>query len=120
MGDLEENVEVLRAVYELASPRGVEGLLELATEDVVWVSDPGFPGGGTHKGKESVRQWLTRLWFYEEVSIDVEEIVDLGDKALGITPLSGCLLGRSTRRMAVVPPGLVQGWADQGGPQLPR
>jgi ketosteroid isomerase-like protein len=81
----EENVEVLHRVYEFAEARGVEGLLELATEDVVWISDPRFPGGGTHKGKENVRRWLNKLWIYDEVSIDVEEIMDLGDRALGIT-----------------------------------
>jgi ketosteroid isomerase-like protein len=81
----QENVEVLHKVYELAEARGVEGLLELATEDIVWISDPRFPGGGTHRGKENVRRWLIKLWIYDEVSIDVEEIMDLGDRALGIT-----------------------------------
>jgi ketosteroid isomerase-like protein len=80
-----ENVEIVRAVYELAQARGVEGLLELATEDIVWISDPRFPGGGRYKGKENVRQWLMTIWIYDELSIDVEEIVDLGDRALGIT-----------------------------------
>jgi len=81
----QENVEVLHRVYELAEARGFEGLLELATEDIVWISDPRFPGGGTHTGKESVRRWLITLWIYDEVSIDVEEIIDLGERALGIT-----------------------------------
>lgn len=85
----EENVEVVRRVYELAEAQGVEGLLELATEDVVWISDPRFPGGGTHEGKENVRGWLTKLWIYDEVSIDVEEIIDLDDRALGITRFRG-------------------------------
>jgi hypothetical protein len=41
----QENVEILQAVYELAQARTVERLLELATEDIVWISDPRFPGG---------------------------------------------------------------------------
>jgi ketosteroid isomerase-like protein len=69
----------------LAEVRGVDGLLELATEDVVWISDPRFPGGVIYRGKENVRRWLTTLWIYDEVSIDVEEIMDLDDRALGIT-----------------------------------
>ena len=32
-----------------------------------------------------MRRWLNQLWIYEEVSIDVEEIIDLDDRALGIT-----------------------------------
>ena len=81
----QKNVEVLRTAYARATARGVEGILEFATEDVVWISDPRFPGGGTHKGKENVRRWLNQLWIYEEVSIDVDEIIDLDDRALGIT-----------------------------------
>ena len=43
----QENVEVLRRVYKLAEARGVDGPLELATDDIVWISDARFPGGGT-------------------------------------------------------------------------
>jgi len=52
-----ENVEVVRRVYKLAEARGVEGLLELATDDIGWISDSRFPGGGTYVGKENVRRW---------------------------------------------------------------
>jgi ketosteroid isomerase-like protein len=85
----QENVDIVRRVYELTEARGVDGLLELATDDVVWISDPRFPGGGTHVGKENVQQWLNKLWIYDEVSIDIEEIIDLEDRALGITRFHG-------------------------------
>jgi ketosteroid isomerase-like protein len=86
----QENTEVLRKAYEFAESRGVEGLLDFATEDLVWISDPRFPGGGTHMGKENVRRWLLKLWIYDEVSIDIEQIIDLDDdRALGITRFSG-------------------------------
>ena len=85
----EENVELVRRVYEVAEARGVEGLLELATDDIVWISDPRFPGGGRHDGKEDVRSWLTEIWIYDEVSVEVEEIIDLDDRALSITRFHG-------------------------------
>jgi ketosteroid isomerase-like protein len=85
----EESVEVLRTAYAQADARGAEGFLELATDDIVWISDPRFPGGGRYDGKENVRRWLTELWIYDEVSIDVEEIIDLDDGALGITRFHG-------------------------------
>jgi ketosteroid isomerase-like protein len=81
----QENVEVVRRVYKLAEARGVEGLMEFATDDIVWISDPSFPGGGRQNGKEEVRRWLTEIWIYDEISIDVEQIIDLDDRALGIT-----------------------------------
>jgi ketosteroid isomerase-like protein len=80
-----ENVEVVREAYGLAKAQGVDGLLELATEDIVWISDPRFPGGGIHEGKENVRRWLMTSWIYDEISIDIEQIMDLDDRALGIT-----------------------------------
>ena len=49
----QENVDILHRVYELTETRGVEGLLELATDDIIWISDPRFPGGGTRVGKEN-------------------------------------------------------------------
>jgi ketosteroid isomerase-like protein len=89
----QENVEVVRRVYKLAEAQGVEGLLELATDDIVWISDPRFPGGGRHKGKKNVQRWLRQLWIYDEVSINVEEIIDLDDRALGITRFHGVATG---------------------------
>jgi ketosteroid isomerase-like protein len=88
-----ENVEIVRRVYKLVEVQGVEGLLELATDDVVWISDPSFPGGGSHSGKENVHRWLTQLWIYDEVSIDVEKIIDLDDRALSITRFHGVSAG---------------------------
>jgi uncharacterized protein len=85
----QENVEIVRRVYQLVEVRGADGFLELVTDDIVWISDPGFPGGGRHNGKENVRRWLIKLWIYDEVSIDVEEIIDLDDRALGITRFHG-------------------------------
>jgi len=40
-------------------------------------------------GKENVRGWLLKLWICDEVSIDIERIIDLDDRALGITRLYG-------------------------------
>jgi ketosteroid isomerase-like protein len=89
----QENVEIVRRAYQLAEARGPEGFLELVTDDIVWISDPRFPGGGRHNGKKNVRRWLTELWIYDEVSIDVEEIIDLDDRALGITQCHGAPRG---------------------------
>jgi ketosteroid isomerase-like protein len=89
----QENIEVLRQAYESTESQGVAGLLDFATEDVVWISDPRFPGGGTHMGKDNVRGWLRNAWIYDEVSIDIERIIDLDDRALGITRFSGLAHG---------------------------
>jgi ketosteroid isomerase-like protein len=92
----QENVEVVRRAYKLVEVQGVDGLLELATDDVVWISDSRFPGGGRHSGKENVQHWLRQLWIYDEVSIKVEEVIDLDDRALGITRFHGVAAGAPT------------------------
>jgi len=86
------NVEILRRVYEASQidgDEGVDAVLSCCSDDVVWVSDPQLPGGGTHQGKEAVRGYLTGLSVFESVTVDVEEITDLGDRALGITTFHG-------------------------------
>jgi ketosteroid isomerase-like protein len=85
----QENVDLLRTAYAHASARGIDGFLDFATEDILWISDARFPGGGRHKGRENVRRWLSKLDFYEEISVEVEEIVDLEDRALGIAQWHG-------------------------------
>jgi ketosteroid isomerase-like protein len=85
----QDNAEIVRRVYKLAEVQGVDGLLEMATDDIVWISDRGFPGGGRHDGKENVHRWLRQLWIYDEVSVAVDEIIDLEDTALSITRFHG-------------------------------
>ena len=50
-----------------------------------------FPAGERRSGKQNVQRWLRELWIYDEVSIDIEEIIDLDDSALGITQFHGVL-----------------------------
>jgi ketosteroid isomerase-like protein len=75
------NVEAMRRVYEANSPDALIGLL---ADDCVWVSDPDMPGGGTYRGKEEVRGYLDQLLVFEGGTIDVHEIVDLGERVLGV------------------------------------
>jgi ketosteroid isomerase-like protein len=89
----QEKAEIVRRVYKLAEAQGVEGLLEFATDDVVWISDPHFPGGGRQEGKENVQRWLRQLWIYDEISIEVEEIIDLNDRALSVARFHGVSAG---------------------------
>jgi ketosteroid isomerase-like protein len=89
----QEKAEIVRRVYKLAEAQGVEGLLEFATDDVVWISDPQFPGGGRQEGKENVQRWLRQLWIYDQISIDVEEIIELDDRALAVAQFHGISAG---------------------------
>jgi ketosteroid isomerase-like protein len=77
-----ENVEIMRRLYESNSQ---QALVDLLADECVWISDPKMPGGGTYKGRAAVRQYLDRMLVFEDGTIEVHEIIDLGDRALGIT-----------------------------------
>ena len=46
-----------------------------------------MPGGGTFRGKDATRSYLDRLGVFEQEALDVERVVDLGDRVLGITTI---------------------------------
>jgi ketosteroid isomerase-like protein len=82
----DENVQLLRSVYE-AGDAGFDALLDIASDDVVWVSDPTMPAGGTFEGKEATRRYLDALGVFKQEALDVERVIDLGDRVLGITTI---------------------------------
>lgn len=77
-----ENVEIMRRLYESNSQ---QALVDLLADECVWISDPKMPGGGTYTGKEAVGRYLDGMLVFEDGTIEVHEIIDLGDRALGIT-----------------------------------
>jgi ketosteroid isomerase-like protein len=85
----EENVEQLRRIYELPADDVWDALLEIASDDIVWVSDPRMPGGGRFEGKKATKQYLDSLSVFKQESLDIERVVDAGD---------GLVLGMATIR----------------------
>jgi uncharacterized protein len=75
-------VETMRGLYEANSS---EALSDLLADDCVWVSDPAMPGGGTYRGKADVRAYLDQLFVFEGGTIEVHDVVDLGERVLGVT-----------------------------------
>jgi hypothetical protein len=61
---------------------------------------------------------LNQIWIYDQVSIDVEEIIDLDDRALGITRFHGLPADGPPVDWPLVPPRRVQRWSDQPGAEL--
>jgi ketosteroid isomerase-like protein len=83
----DENVQLLRAIYGAPGDVGFDALLEIAADEIVWVSDPRMPGGGTFRGKEATSRYLDGLGVFEQEALDVERVIDLGDRVLGITTI---------------------------------
>ena len=85
-------------------------------------------------GKENVRRWLLKLWIYDEVSIDIEQVIDLDDRhweslASPVSPMTarewtGCGALRPAGGRGLLPRHQSDrgGWltAHPGGGSIPR
>ena len=73
----QQNVELLRAVYEEFSRGDFSGWAELP-DDFEFVASPELPDAGTYRG-EAARRWL-KAWSdsFERLTIEATEIIDAG------------------------------------------
>jgi ketosteroid isomerase-like protein len=85
----QENVELVRGVYDAVARRDAETPFEFYAEDIVWdmsnwrraylYSQP------VYHGHEGVRQaWRDVLSAFGEIDFEVEELVDAGDRVLAV------------------------------------
>jgi ketosteroid isomerase-like protein len=85
----EENVEVVRRIYDAAARRDDEIPFELYAEDIVWdLSHARRAALGmkpVYHGHEGVRQsWRDGLSAFGEIDFEVEELIDAGDQVLAV------------------------------------
>lgn len=87
------NVEIVRRVYDALADPG---------EDITALWDPevefdvsrdiwgAVVGGGHYRGVEGVRQWMLDLYAaWEQMDIDVEELIDAGDDVVAVIRVAG-------------------------------
>ena len=56
---MDDDVELLKRIYDRFNARDIDGVLAVLTEDVAWAN--GMDGGHVH-GREAVRDYWTRQW----------------------------------------------------------
>ena len=84
----EENVEIVRRIYEAGARRDSPTSLALYDPDVVWdVSKLGVAdfGEGIFRGREGLRRWF-RHWYaaWEQARNDLEELIDAGEHVISV------------------------------------
>ena len=87
------NVEIVRRVYDALADPG-EDITALWHPDVefdvsrdIWGP---VVGGGHYRGIEGVRAWMLDLYAaWERMDIDVEELIDAGDKVVAVIRATG-------------------------------
>ena len=91
----QENVEIVRKVVAAWNTGGLESILPLCPEDVVWHPFPEWPDGAEPRtGHDGVRE-LMNAWTdnFDEYTVDVQEVRDLGDRALVLGAMAGRIKG---------------------------
>src|SRR3954453_17185752 len=56
---MDDDVEVLKRIYDRFNARDIDGVLVVLAADVAWAN--GMDGGDVH-GREAVREYWTRQW----------------------------------------------------------
>jgi len=56
---MDDDIEILRRMYDCFNARNIDGVLGALTDDVAWAN--GMEGGHVH-GLEGVRKYWTRQW----------------------------------------------------------
>ena len=79
----QENVEIVRRVFDAFNGRDIAAFLELLDPDVEWVPILAVLEGRVYRGHKEVQRWVEDLdpdWEFFEVYY--EELRDLGDQVL--------------------------------------
>ena len=79
----QENVEIVRKVYEAAARGDTAAIFELYDSDIEWDAsrtERGAVTGRVARGKESLLKWL-REWYeaWETINDDLEELIEVND-----------------------------------------
>jgi ketosteroid isomerase-like protein len=75
-------VAIARDAVETYQRDGVEALLALHTQDVVWEEDPEWPDGQVWHGHEGVRQAFRARLESTSISVEIEEAVERASRVL--------------------------------------
>ena len=86
----QENVEIVRGIYEAVARRDGVTPFEAYAEDIVWdLSNSRRTALGVepiYRGHEGVRQfWRDALSVFGDADLEVEELIDAGDQVVAVT-----------------------------------
>jgi ketosteroid isomerase-like protein len=85
----QENVEIVRRVYDAAARRDTETVLALYDEEVEWDMSRGawadLEGGGVHYGHAGLRDWWRRqLEIWEKWEDSPDEVIEAGEQVVSV------------------------------------
>ena len=90
----QENVEIVRRVYEAFAAGGVEAALACFAPDIVLYTFPEWPGPSEYRGHDGLRALMAE-WTenFDDFELEVSEIREVGDKVLVLAGTVGRIKG---------------------------
>jgi uncharacterized protein len=86
----QENVEVVRRMYDAWNRRDFDEAVELLAPDIEWQMPPNLPDAETWRGSDDVARGLeTFLESWSELRVEVQELIDAGDRVVALVRYSG-------------------------------
>jgi ketosteroid isomerase-like protein len=76
---MDNEIEVLKRIYERFNARDIDGVLAVLTDDVAWAN--GMDGGHVH-GCEAVRKYWTRQWSIVSPSVEPLDFAEQADGSI--------------------------------------
>jgi ketosteroid isomerase-like protein len=85
-----DDVESLRRGYEAGNRGDLTAVLEVMDPEIEWWGHPQLPEPGPLQGREQVGRWLEETRdALSELEVDVEEMIDMGDRVVALVRFSG-------------------------------
>jgi uncharacterized protein len=85
------NIKVVQELYRAFREQDYDAFLRISAEDIEWIQNEGFPGGGTYKGASAVIEGVLKAnnnqW--EGFAYQIEEILDAGNSVIVVGKYSG-------------------------------
>ena len=107
----QQNVDVVRGVYEAFARQDIPAILGSLADDVDWYVPDALPYGGRHKGPEGVAGFFQKLpGQFAEVAVDIDRYVASGDDVVAL----GRVVGRSVSGNDLAVP-FAMVWTLSGG-----
>jgi ketosteroid isomerase-like protein len=84
------NTELIKRGYEAWNRGEVEGVLSFLDPQIEWRGYTHIPESGTLEGRDEVKAWLERfLDAWEQLEIEVTELIDAGDQVVALVRFRG-------------------------------
>jgi uncharacterized protein len=81
----QENVEIVRAVYDAYERGDFPGAFERFHEDIEWFGPPDVSNSGVVRGHEGVSASMsTWVGTWDEYQFELRELIDAGDQVLAV------------------------------------